>query len=199
MTKFQNIVDKSETYAVTITLSLMTIVVFVQVFLRTLGGLETFCTTHQIELTSIRALTGMIYRASITVLSWSEELARYLMVWTVFIGGAIGAKTGAHVGLEAFINLFPPKLTKFALLLSGIISMTFCLFLTAYGSYLVRRIIKTNQASPALEIPMGLVYAAVPIGAILMSCHFLFAGIDKYRNYKGKAPNLPVNISKEAE
>ena len=186
MSSFSKILDKAETGAVTATLSVMTVMVFVQVVLRTLGGLETFCNTHDVELASIRAVTGWLYSISIQVLSWSEELARYMMVWTVFLGGAIGAKTGAHVGLEAFINLFPARLTRTALLLAGIISMSFCAFLAVYGVFLVRRIISTGQTSPALEIPMGLVYAAVPVGAALMTGHFLFAGIDKYRQYKGK-------------
>jgi len=34
-------------------------------------------------------------------LSWSEELARYLMVWATFIGASIGVKRGSHVGVEA--------------------------------------------------------------------------------------------------
>jgi C4-dicarboxylate transporter DctQ subunit len=189
MLAFRKGLDRVETIAVTVTLSVMTVVVFAQVVLRTLGGLETFCNTHDVELAAIRAVTGWLYSVSIKVLSRSEELARYMMVWTVFIGGAIGAKVGAHVGLEAFINLFPARLTKAAFLLAGIVSMGFCVFLAVYGIFLVRRIIGTGQLSPALEIPMGLVYAAVPTGAILMAGHFLFAGVDKYRAYKGKAVN----------
>lgn len=186
MSKFQKGIDAVETWVVTATLAIMTIVVFVQVLFRTAGGLETYCNTHEIELAAIRAVTGFLYQTSIRILTVSEELARYMMVWTVFVGGAIGAKTGAHVGLEAFINLFPRKLAKLAMLISGVISMSFCAFLCVYGVFLVKRIIGTGQTSPALEIPMGLVYAAVPVGALLMACHFLFAGIEKYRTYKGK-------------
>ncbi|MDR2456071.1 MAG: TRAP transporter small permease [Deltaproteobacteria bacterium] len=187
MIKFQKGLDLAETYAVTATLTIMTIVVFIQVLFRTTGGLETYCNTHDIELAAIRAVTGFMYRISIRILTVSEELARYMMVWTVFIGGAIGAKTGAHVGLEAFINLFPPKFAKLAMLISGVISTGFCAFLCVYGFFLVQRIIGTGQRSPALEIPMGVVYAAVPVGALLMACHFLFAGIEKYRVYDLKA------------
>jgi C4-dicarboxylate transporter DctQ subunit len=177
-------IDRAETIAVTITLSIMTVVVFIQVVFRTAGGLETYCNTHEIELASVRAVTSWLYATSITVLTVSEELARYMMVWTVFIGGAIGAKTGAHVGLEAFVNLFPPKLRRLATLASGVLSMGFCLFLAVYGVSLAKRIINTGQRSPALEIPMGLVYAAVPVGALLMAGHFLFAGIDRYKALK---------------
>ena len=35
-------------------------------------------------------------------LPWSEELSRYLLVWTSFIGGAYGVRLGAHIGVEAF-------------------------------------------------------------------------------------------------
>ena len=42
-------------------------------------------------------------------LPWSEELSRYLLVWTSFIGGAYGVRLGAHIGVEAFTLLLPKK------------------------------------------------------------------------------------------
>ncbi|MDR1110470.1 MAG: TRAP transporter small permease [Deltaproteobacteria bacterium] len=187
MKSLQRALDKAETAIVTTTLGIMTVVIFMQVFFRTAGGLESFCAVHGIEHPAIRAATLLIFKTSIGVISWTEELARYMMVWTVFIGGAIGAKTGAHVGLEAFVNLFPTRMVRAALVVSGVISASFSLFVSFHGFFLARRIIGTGQVSPALELPMGLVYAAVPVGSLLMAGHFLFAGLEKYSSFSGQA------------
>jgi C4-dicarboxylate transporter DctQ subunit len=109
-----------------------------------------------------------------------------MMIWTVLIGAAIGARTGARVGAEAFVNLFPVRPVKFAFPPTGVISLGFSLFLTTCGVVLARRVIGAGQVSPAMEIPMWLVHAAVPVGSALTAGHFLFAGIDKYRGFKGK-------------
>jgi C4-dicarboxylate transporter DctQ subunit len=187
MDKFKNGLDKAETAIVTFTLSVMTIAIFLQVFFRAMGSIETYCNAHEVGLPAIRTVTSWLYRTSIGVLSWSEELARYMMVWTVSIGAAIGAKTGAHVGIEAFINIFPKKLVKAALVVSGAISASFSLFLCVFGIILVRRIVGTGQVSPAMELPMGLIYAAVPVGSLFMAGHFLFAGLERHRSFSGQA------------
>jgi TRAP-type C4-dicarboxylate transport system permease small subunit len=175
--------DKLETAIVVVTLTGMTVFVFIQVFFRFLSGLDHYLMDQGVENALILGITGWIYSTSLDVLTWTEELARYLMVWTVFIGAAIGAKLGAHVGVEAFITLLPPRITRQCLLLSGIISALFSLFLVWYGLEVVQRIIDAGQVSPALEVPMFYVYAILPVGALLMSIHFFAAGLEKYRNF----------------
>jgi C4-dicarboxylate transporter DctQ subunit len=175
--------DKLETAIVTVTLTGMTIFVFMQVFFRFMSGLDHYLIGHGVENAFLLGITGWIYDTSLGVLTWTEELARYLMVWTVFIGAAIGAKLGAHVGVEAFINILPPRFTRSCLLLGGIISALFSLFVVWYGLEVVQRITDAGQVSPALEIPMYYVYAILPVGALLMAVHFFVASLEKYRNF----------------
>jgi C4-dicarboxylate transporter DctQ subunit len=175
--------DRLETAIVAVTLTGMTVFVFIQVFFRFMSGMDHYLISHGVENAFLLGITGWIYSTSLDVLTWTEELARYLMVWTVFIGAAIGAKLGAHVGVEAFINLLPPRFTRRCLLLGGVISASFSLFLVWYGLEVVQRITDTGQISPALEIPMFYIYAILPAGALLMAVHFLAAGLEKYRNF----------------
>lgn len=181
--------DKLETAIVTVTLTGMTVFIFIQVFFRFVSGLDHYLISHGVENVFFLGITGWIYSTSLNVLTWTEELARYLMVWTVFIGAAIGAKLGAHVGVEAFITLLPARFTRRCLLLGGVISAAFSLFLVWYGLEVVQRIIDAGQVSPALEIPMFYVYAILPAGALLMAVHFFAAGLEKYRSFASGKEN----------
>lgn len=176
-------IEKIETAIVTVTLIGMTVAVFLQVFFRTVGNLDLTMEDWGVSEGIIRSITGWIYFTSLDVLTWSEEVARYFMVWTVFIGAALGARHGVHVGIEAIVNLFPPKLTRAMYLVAGVISLAFCVLLSIYGYIVVQNIAATGQISPAMEIPMTWVYAAAPVGGILMAVHFMQAAIEKYINY----------------
>ena len=108
-------------------------------------------------------------------LVWAEELGRYLFIWLTFIGSAIALKDGLHIGLDLLSNSLPPKLKN---LLEGFITCLISVFLvfTINASITVIEV-AMRQRSSALEIPMGLVFLAIPTGCSLMlltSCRRLF-------------------------
>jgi C4-dicarboxylate transporter DctQ subunit len=179
--------EKLETALVTVTLTGMTIAVFLQVFFRFAAGFDVYLEGKGIEAAFLRSISGWFHYASLNVLTWTEELARYFMIWTVFVGAALGARLGVHVGIEAVVALFPAKITRAAYLLAGVISMIFCLFVCYYGLNMVRNIAEWGQVSPAMAIPMTWVYAAVPVGCLLMAVHFIQAAIEKFVKFAPKA------------
>ena len=177
-------IEKVETAIVTATLIGMTVAVFLQVFFRSTGNLDFTMEDWGLPPDGVvRTITGWIYMTSLSVLTWSEEVARYFMVWTVFVGAALGARHGVHVGIEAVVNLFPAKVTRIMYLVAGAFSVIFCLMLCVYGSIVVDSIAGSDQVSPAMEIPMTWVYLAAPVGGMLMAVHFLQAAIEKYINF----------------
>jgi TRAP-type C4-dicarboxylate transport system permease small subunit len=105
--------------------------------------------------------------------SWSEELSRYLVVWTIFIGTAVGVRKNIHIGVDAFIRLAPRwmKLTLEVLLnligavVSGVLIWLSVLF--------IQDTIEYEQLSPAMQIPMWLPYLAMPVGLSFGVVHFL--------------------------
>jgi C4-dicarboxylate transporter DctQ subunit len=106
-------------------------------------------------------------------LPWSEELARYLMVWVTFVGASIGVKKGAHVGVEALVMALPKKAQTIAKYLGIIISVIFCIVVFSAGLGILQKQIIGHQVSPAMRIPMWWAYAAVPVGAFLMAVRFI--------------------------
>lgn len=95
-------------------------------------------------------------------LYWSEEIARYAFVWLVFIGAAIASKRGAHIGVD-YLVMHLPEIPKNIL---AIFVNLLVLFFISCVIYMSVGVIKSNmtQLSPAMRIPMGYVYMAIPIG-----------------------------------
>ncbi|MDR1578861.1 MAG: TRAP transporter small permease [Synergistaceae bacterium] len=102
-------------------------------------------------------------------LSWSEELARYVFIWLVYIGVSYGAKIMKHIRIEAALGLFPKESRPFVMLAGDVIFLCFSLFIcyTAWG--VLQRQIRLNQISPAMGMPLWIVYAAPMVGFGLCS------------------------------
>ncbi|MDI6726588.1 MAG: TRAP transporter small permease [Smithellaceae bacterium] len=129
---------------------------------------------------SVVVASQVIYRYILEApLPWSEELARYLMVWLVLLGAGLGLRAKALIGMEALINVFPAPLKRFAVETVLLFSLLFLAIVFAYGIKLT--IMNHAQFSPAMEIPMSLPYAAIPIGALFMIANAILIAMERWR------------------
>jgi len=102
-------------------------------------------------------------------LTWSEEFARYGLVWITFLGGSVAVKKGAHMGVEALVNALAPKVRKMVQLFTLLCVMGFLVIATIKGGQLA--LFNMKQHSPAMGVPMGVVYFAIPTGCLIMLIH----------------------------
>jgi TRAP-type C4-dicarboxylate transport system permease small subunit len=100
-------------------------------------------------------------------LPWSEELARYLMVWIGLMGASLAMHEGRHVGVTLLVDrtrgLARRILTGVALLAV----LWFLWLMLSEGTRLLYNI--WHQRSPAMNLPMVIPYAAIPLGAVFMT------------------------------
>ena len=101
--------------------------------------------------------------------SFTDELARYLMIWVGVLGAAYVAGKGNHVAITYFSEKFSPnnlKRVKFAI---NLIILGFAFFgMLVGGLRLVYITMVLEQLSPSLKIPLGIVYAVIPLSGILI-------------------------------
>ena len=98
--------------------------------------------------------------------SWSEELARYLQVWMVLLAASVCIHEGSHLAVDYLVHYLPFRHRKNLALLVTILMMVFVSGLIVAG---IRMIITAqSQTSPALHVPMGVVYLVFPVAGILM-------------------------------
>jgi TRAP-type C4-dicarboxylate transport system permease small subunit len=104
-------------------------------------------------------------------LSWSEELARYLFIWVIFLGTASATRHGQHMAVEALASVLPVSVRRPMAILVGIVSILFFGVVFYTGTLLTENAVP--QMSTALEISVALVYIAAPIGAALTILHLI--------------------------
>jgi TRAP-type C4-dicarboxylate transport system permease small subunit len=116
---------------------------------------------------------------------WSEELARYLFVWLIYLGASLGIKNDSHLKVDVVYMIVPKKLHKYIQLFSNIIFLGFTLVIFRQGIPLVYDMLFVrNQLTPALQIPMGAIYTIIPFAALLMSLRLLQRIVKISRNFK---------------
>jgi TRAP-type C4-dicarboxylate transport system permease small subunit len=119
----------------------------------------------------------VIFRVFFTALSWSEELSRYLLVWSSFIGASVAFKKGAHIAVTFAVELLPGKTQKLVQSLSCILMAIFFGITIWYSIFLFN--VQVFQVSPAMGLKMRYIYMIIPIAFSVMSVHLLnqFLGI----------------------
>lgn len=100
--------------------------------------------------------------------SWSDELARYLFIWFIFVGAAYAAHHVAHIRIESLNNVFPKKIRKHVQLLGSIIWIIFCAAIVYISGKYTIDLYKGNQISLGLGVKMAYAYAAIPVGYTLI-------------------------------
>ena len=95
-----------------------------------------------------------------------DEVPRYLFVWLVMIGAAAAMYRGEHTVLDYFINLLGARARAAVIALTNAVGIALFAYLIKLSLVLVPN--AQLQISPGLQLPLGYVYAAIPIGSALL-------------------------------
>jgi TRAP-type C4-dicarboxylate transport system permease small subunit len=127
---------------------------------------EVVCSVMVLTMTLVVA-TQVICRYLLGAsLTWSEEASRYLLIWITFLGGSIAFKRGMHTGFDAVVRAFSPGARRAAQLVTLLAVAAFLVIVGLKGMQLA--LFNMAQRSPAMRLPMGTVYLAIPAGCLLM-------------------------------
>lgn len=134
-----------------------------------LENFEVFVLLVTLPIMTIITLAGTTVRyLELGSLTWSEEAARYLMVIAAYAGISMGFKDDTHLGMSFIVDKFSGNVYKILRILRDIIIIFFALTFSYLTFSVVSRLRITYQASPAMGIPMWMVYTPMLIGFILI-------------------------------
>ncbi len=126
---------------------------------------------------------------------WAEELSRYMMIWVGFLGSGLVLRIGAHIAVDVFQDLVPRRLAQ-AMRLAVVGVMAVCIVAMGWlGAQYVQ--FAWGQESPILNWNFGLIYLAIPIGAVLMAVYLAFIALPfvrdrEFRTDGGLSPDEAV-------
>ncbi|WP_169728814.1 TRAP transporter small permease [Salinarimonas rosea] len=109
----------------------------------------------------------VLSRFSMSSLPWTEELTRYLFIWTAFLGLAAGFRTTEHARITLLVSSLPRSLRIVAVYLYAAAGFLFFGTVTYTGWNLVVQQFRSGEMSPVLDVGMYVVTLPVVIGAVL--------------------------------
>jgi TRAP-type C4-dicarboxylate transport system permease small subunit len=103
---------------------------------------------------------------------WAEEVSKHIMIWTTFLGAGLVLRFGGHVAIDTLHQSIAKR--GATVLRAGVVLgvAAFCLFMAFYSIDYVK--MTQYQTTPATGIPFSYVYAALPVGFILVVLHLVF-------------------------
>lgn len=95
---------------------------------------------------------------------WSQELTLHMSAWFVLFGASYGLKVGSHIGMDAFIKLFPRTMRRILSAIAAVLAIIYCI-LIFYGSWIY--LAKMKMIGIELEdlpIPAWLAHGMLVVG-----------------------------------
>ncbi|WP_412061781.1 TRAP transporter small permease [Rubrivirga sp. IMCC45206] len=118
--------------------------------------------------------------------SYTEELATFLLLWISLLGAAYALRQGAHLGIDVVVAQLALPVRRRARVASYVVVAVFSIVaLVVGGGLLVRVTFELGQRSAAFQVPMGVVYLALPLSGLLMA---YYAAVGAAETLRGTRP-----------
>lgn len=121
-------------------------------------------------------------------MSWSDEIAVYCMLWSVYLSASWAVKERAHIRVMNLINIFPRKIALWLTYLSDLLWLLFAMFVCWQGILLDKSLWERPYESPVLGIDQKWPYLVIAVGFFLMVIRLIQV---YYRWFKYGEPLMP--------
>ncbi len=123
-------------------------------------------------------ITGaqIICRTWFTALSWSDEVTRYLLIWSTFLGATVVYRHSGHISVTLLQDAVKPRVAKVLRVAVHVICFALFAVLFYYSTLYCMKLKKTATAMP---IKMKYVYSCIPVSMVIMMIHALLMGTEE--------------------
>lgn len=129
--------------------------------------------------------------------SFTEELARYLLIWVGLLGASYAAGQKMHLAIDIILKSLEGKTRVLVELCIQLFIFIFALFVMVIGGFrLVSITLKLNQISAALQIQLGYVYLVLPLSGLLIMFYAVLFFMEKLRTAAEKSPGYQASAAK---
>lgn len=118
----------------------------------------------------------------VSPLKWAEEFSRYIFVWTVMISVGLGLLDGEHIALNLFTAKLNLKWQTILYIFDMLLISIFDIVLIYFGTTLAVQ--NMSVKSPAMHIPIGIAYAGIPVGSVIIMVFVVICICRKLKLYR---------------
>jgi TRAP-type C4-dicarboxylate transport system permease small subunit len=112
---------------------------------------------------------------------WVEESCKIMSVWFSYLAASVALKHGNMVAVKFFSDRMGPKNQWWLTVTVNMATLVLLWIGVRYGTSVVLLLLSLKQKTPTMYVPIGLVYAAIPIGCFVMIFHILSSTINVLR------------------
>jgi TRAP-type C4-dicarboxylate transport system permease small subunit len=99
--------------------------------------------------------------------SWTEEIARYLLIGTVFVGASIGVAKNNHIQVDLLYRYLPAPLCRAMAVLVDVLRIVFFAAMVALTAQMMQKM--GNYQMTIIDLPMNIVYGVCLFGLAMMT------------------------------
>jgi len=118
-----------------------------------------------------------------TSLSWSEELARYIFIWQIWLGMSIGLRDNKHIAVELLYQYIKGKPSRALKIAVTLLCIFICGFLVLYGGKMVMNAYNKNSLSAAMRAPLWIVYLSLPFSSFVTGLRYVLQLCAQVKNF----------------
>lgn len=119
-------------------------------------------------------------------LSWSEELTRYLFIWSGFLSVSFCSKKCLSIKIEQFVALFPRRGRAVFKVVNHTFELIFFVYMIPFAAAYLMSAVHSGQVSPACGIPMYYIQAAPLVSFVLVALRILQRWVIEFRIARGE-------------
>jgi len=104
--------------------------------------------------------------------AWIEEACLFALAWVVFLALGLALERGRHIAMTGLLERLGPRVQRglrFAIDLTG---LAFSLYIAKLALDITLFVARSGQASPTLDLSMAWLYAAMPVGFVLLALRY---------------------------
>jgi C4-dicarboxylate transporter DctQ subunit len=154
---------------------------------RALTVMENVVASAALAAAAVIAITAVILRYVFNVLIfWSEEAVIYLVLLSVFVGAVITLRHNEHVRVDLLPLVLKNRARLVVRVVATLLTLLYLALIGGYGWLLLFEPASRDTVTPALKLPLWVVYFALPLGFTLM---FLRTLEVLFRQLTGRDPH----------
>lgn len=143
-----------------------------------LRKIERFIVSAGILVIGFLTILNVIYRNVLNhSLSFAQEINGFAIVFVTFLGTAYAAREGRHIRMSALFDILPKKYKKIMLYIMTSLTSLILFYLTFLSGKYIMNVHQHHRVSSVLQVPLYLVWMAVPIGLFIAAIQYALAFI----------------------
>jgi TRAP-type C4-dicarboxylate transport system permease small subunit len=144
---------------------------------------------------SAQVISRRVFNDSLT---WTDELARYLLVWSGFLSVSYCVKKRISIKIDQFQNMLPERAVPWIKMVRHTIVFLFCIAMLPYCVTYVQQAVASGATSSALKIPMYYIQSAPLVGFVLLAIRVAQAWVREFKaSWRGMWGDLKAQLKAE--